>query len=92
MKKLSLIFLFSIIMILFISHDALTDAIGINVNQDGAVSIGTLSPTPGSKVTINGGISILGGYAPGHVVCWKTDGVLGYCTTDVNTDGTCGCS
>ena len=60
----------------------------------GNVGIGTTSPSPSTKLDVNGVIkSAAVSTASVKIVCAKTDGTLGYCTSSISgTPPTCTCT
>ncbi len=57
--------------------------------NSGNVSISTSAPTgTGSRGTVQ--INNLAGGSTNHAVCWKANGVLGYCSVVVDASGVCG--
>lgn len=55
----------------------------------GAVSIGTNIPQSSVGLTVNGTIAATGN-STNHAVCWKANGILGFCSVVVDASGICG--
>jgi hypothetical protein len=70
-----------------------------NLYLDTAGQVGIGTSAPAAKLDVAGTVSstnlIVGsqnGTAVGHATCWKTGGLIGYCSTVVGGDGTCTCN
>ena len=73
---------------------ATLDVIGSgNVSGNFAVggNIGVGTTVPSVALDVTGSIRSSEGNA-GHVICWKTDLALGYCSDAPGADGTCTCN
>lgn len=72
-----------------------TDVLHINGDND-KVGIGTVSPSHElnvvGDVNITGSLYVETGDSLNQAVCWKAGGLLGYCTTAVNSTGGCTCT
>lgn len=58
------------------------------INASGLL-IATTTAVTGAALTVNGAVAATGG-SENHAVCWKSTGILGYCSAVVAADGTCG--
>lgn len=60
----------------------------MRLTASGSLGIGTA--TPNATLAVQGTISASTGSSTNHATCWKSGGVLGYCSAVVASDGTCG--
>jgi hypothetical protein len=69
---------------------ALVRALHIDTST-GNIGIGA-APGAGAKLQVIGSISATVGPSTNHTACWKTGGILGYCSTVVDSTGSCTCN
>ncbi|KAB0665663.1 hypothetical protein F6V25_08040 [Oryzomonas japonica] len=77
-----------------VSDDVSTfNSISLTKNQVGLYAqnnlVGSITP---SGIDVTGHLSATVGGLTNHGACWKTGGVLGYCSTVITSDGSCTCN
>lgn len=60
------------------------------INIGGVIKTTGIDVPSTSTTTIGGSLAVTTGASTNHAVCWKASGVLGYCSSTVGADGTCG--
>jgi hypothetical protein len=57
-----------------------------------AGNVGIDTNSPAQTLSVNGNFSVATGSSPNHCTCWKTGGVIGYCSTSPDSNGNCTCN
>lgn len=76
----------------FYTNNAGTFAERARLFNTGGFALGSTTDPGAGSFLASGTIAAGTGGSTGHATCWKTGGVLGYCSTQPDSTGACTCN